>query len=34
MRQFKMQISTQKQITKTRDKNVATNKECIPRKMG
>ena len=32
MRQFKMQISTQK-ITKTREKNVGTNENCILRKM-
>ena len=32
MRQFKMQTSAQK-ITKTREKNVATNENCMLRKM-
>ena len=33
MRQFKMQISTQTDNNKTREKNVATNENCILRKM-
>ena len=34
MRQYKMQISTLTDLTKTRQNNVETNENCILRKMG